>query len=99
MKVLIADDDAGSRLILAAALQRLGHECIVTEDGDEAWQRYGETEPEVVITDWQMPGLDGTALAARIRGAHTVPYCYVLMLSGAADEQAARATMEAGADD
>lgn len=99
MRVLIADDHAGSRLVLAAALQRLGHECIVTEDGDAAWERYQEVEPEVVITDWDMPGLDGTALAAHIRGALTVPYSYVLVLTGAADEQAARATMEAGADD
>src|SRR4051794_13999450 len=99
VRVLIADDDAGSRLVLAAALQRLGHECIVTEDGEAAWRRYQETEPEVGITDWHMPGMDGTALAGHIRGALTAPYSYVLVLTGAADEHAARATMQAGADD
>jgi diguanylate cyclase (GGDEF)-like protein len=99
MKVLIADDEPGSRLLLAAALQRLGHECVVTEDGAAAWERYQEIAPEMVITDWQMPGLDGTELAARIRSAPDAPYTYVLVLTGAADEQTARGTMEAGADD
>lgn len=99
MKVLIADDEPGSRLVLAAALQRLGHECVVTKDGSAAWERYQELAPEVVITDWLMPGLDGTELAARIRSGADAPYTYVLVLTGAADEQTARATMEAGADD
>ena len=99
MKILIADDDPGSRLLLTAAVQRLGHECIVAEDGDAAWRSYQEIAPEVVLTDWQMPGLDGTALASRIRGALSLPYCYVIVISGTADEAVARATMEAGADD
>jgi diguanylate cyclase (GGDEF)-like protein len=99
MKVLIADDEPGTRLLLTATLSRLGHECVAAEDGDEAWRRYEEFAPDVVVTDWQMPGLDGTALARRIRAAQDVPYTYVLVLTGAADEDAARATMEAGADD
>jgi diguanylate cyclase (GGDEF)-like protein len=99
MDVLIADDDASTRLLVSTAVERLGHRCTVAEDGDEAWRRYREDLPEVVITDWQMPGMDGTALAKAIRGHHTSDYAYVMVLTGAADEQAARATMEAGADD
>ena len=99
MDVLIADDDAGTRLLVSAAVERLGHRCTVAEDGSEAWRRYRELLPDVVITDWQMPGMDGTQLAEAIRGHSGAPYAYVIVLTGAADEDAARRTMEVGADD
>jgi diguanylate cyclase (GGDEF)-like protein len=99
MDVLIADDDAGIRLLVSTAVERLGHRCAVAEDGNEAWRRYKDELPEVVITDWQMPGMDGTALAKAIRSHSASSYAYVMVLTGAADEQAARGVMEAGADD
>jgi diguanylate cyclase (GGDEF)-like protein len=97
--VLIADDDPGTRLVVSAAVERLGHRCTVAEDGDQAWQRFQEEPPDVVITDWQMPGMDGTALSRAIRDQSRGHYAYVIVLTGAADEEAARQTMEAGADD
>jgi two-component system chemotaxis response regulator CheY len=99
VKVLIADDEPGSRLVLTATLQRLGHACVEAEDGEQAWRRFAEERPDVVITDWQMPGLDGTELVRRVRSAPEVSYTYVLVLSGTAGDEAARQAMEAGADD
>jgi diguanylate cyclase (GGDEF)-like protein len=99
MKILIADDEPGSRLLVSSAVTRLGHDPTLGADGDEAWRLYQELAPDVVITDWQMPGLDGTELARRIRAARSDRYTYVLVLTGAADDHAAREAMEAGADD
>ena len=99
MHVLIADDEPGTRLMLAAAIGRLGHQCTQAEDGTHALQLFYELAPEVVITDWDMPGLDGTALARAIRAAPDMPYAYVIVLTGRADEAAAREAMQAGADD
>ncbi len=99
MDVLIADDDEGMRLLVSAAVQQLGHNCTVAADGTEAWRRYQDELPDVVITDWQMPGMDGTALAKAIRSHGISPYAYVVVLTGAADEATARMSMEAGADD
>jgi two-component system chemotaxis response regulator CheY len=99
MDVLIADDDPGTRLLVSAAVEQLGHRCSVAEDGTEAWRRFQAELPDVVITDWQMPGMDGTALAKAIRSHGTSAYSYVVVLTGAADETVARLTMEAGADD
>ena len=99
MNVLIADDDEGTRLLVSAAVEQLGHTCTVAEDGGQAWHRYQELLPDVVITDWQMPGMDGTELAEAIRALAGAPYAYVIVLTGAADEDAARRTMEVGADD
>jgi diguanylate cyclase (GGDEF)-like protein len=99
MHVLIADDDPGTRLTISAAVERLGHRCTVTEDGAAAWRAYQAEVPDAVITDWQMPGMDGTALVRAIREQRDGRYAYVMVLTGVADEESARATMEAGADD
>jgi two-component system chemotaxis response regulator CheY len=97
--VLIADDEPGTRLMLAATIERLGHRCTQAEDGTHALELFYELAPEAVITDWDMPGLDGTALARAIRAAPDMPYAYVIVLTGRAGESAARAAMQAGADD
>jgi diguanylate cyclase (GGDEF)-like protein len=99
MHILIADDDPGTRLIVAAAVERLGHECTVAENGAEAWRRFGEVRPDVVITDWEMPGMDGTELTRRIRSQVDVPYPYVIVLTARAGQEHALNAMEAGADD
>jgi diguanylate cyclase (GGDEF)-like protein len=99
MHVLIADDDPATRLAVSAAVEQLGHTCAVAEDGEEAWRRYQADTPDVVITDWQMPGMDGTAIVRAIRDHAGTGYAYVIVLTGAADELQARQTMEAGADD
>jgi len=69
MRILVAEDDAVSRRVLEAVLERLGHECAVTADGDEAWARLSDDggAPEVLITDWMMPGLAGPDLLTRTR--------------------------------
>jgi CheY-like chemotaxis protein len=67
MRVLIADDEPGARLLLTTTVERLGHECAAAADGDEALRLYRELQPEVVITDLEMPALDGAELARRIR--------------------------------
>jgi two-component system chemotaxis response regulator CheY len=99
MHILIADDDPGTRMIVGAAVERLGHECTVAEDGAEAWRRFRETAPDVVITDWDMPGMDGTELTRRIRAQADVPYPYVIVLTARAGQDDALHAMEAGADD
>src|SRR4051794_20011469 len=99
MHILIADDDPGTRLVVTAAVEKLGHECTVAEDGAQAWKRFGEVAPDVVITDWEMPEMDGAELTRRIRSQSDVPYPYVIVLTARADQDQALITMEAGADD
>jgi diguanylate cyclase (GGDEF)-like protein len=98
MKILIVDDEAGTRLMVATAVEQLGHRAIQAADGDEGWQAFELHRPEVVITDWAMPGLDGTQLIGRIR-ASSGDYTYTMLLSGRVDEGASREAMRAGADD
>src|SRR5690242_14288209 len=85
--------------MVAAMIRRLGHEVVEAEDGNDGWRRFEAERPEVVITDWAMPGLDGTELTARVRAIEGGGYTYIMILSARADEQASRDAVRAGADD
>ena len=100
MRILVAEDDAVSRRVLEAVLERMGHECAVTADGDEAWARLVEANgaPEVLITDWMMPGLAGPDLCRKVRERYGESV-YVVMLTALSGEAHVRAAMDAGADD
>jgi PleD family two-component response regulator len=98
MKILIVDDEPGTRLTVATAVEHLGHAAVQAADGEEGWRAFDTERPEVVITDWAMPGLDGSRLAAKIRAAGG-GYTYIMLLSGVADEEASREAVRAGADD
>jgi PleD family two-component response regulator len=98
MKILIVDDDAGTRLTVAAVVERLGHRALQASDGAEAFNAFQMFRPEVVITDWQMPGISGSELSARIRAAEPT-YTYIMLLTGRADESASREAVQLGADD
>jgi DNA-binding response OmpR family regulator len=98
MKVLIAEDQLTDRLALRAAVERLGHECVVAKDGIEAWELFTTCDPDAVISDLRMPRMDGLELCRKIRAespAH-VPFVFT---TGLADREHVLAGMEAGADD
>jgi DNA-binding response OmpR family regulator len=98
MKILVAEDDAVSRRVLEAVLQRMGHDCDVAEDGDQAWERLQQADYDVLITDWMMPGLAGPDLCRKLREA-SGDACYVIMLTALSGEAHVRSAMDAGADD
>ncbi|VXC57478.1 Response regulator receiver modulated diguanylate cyclase [Arthrobacter sp. 9AX] len=99
MKVLVADDDPGSLLVARAAVERSGHDCLTAADGDEAWALYLEHQPDVVVTDWMMPGMDGLALCRAIRAREQDLYTYVVLLTSQGSRDDVLAGLEAGADD
>jgi sigma-B regulation protein RsbU (phosphoserine phosphatase) len=67
MNVLIAEDDALTRLLLQRAVEYQGHACLVAQDGLEAWQLFQAHTVDVVISDWLMPLVDGVELCRRVR--------------------------------
>jgi serine phosphatase RsbU (regulator of sigma subunit) len=99
MKILLAEDSATSRYIVEQALQQLGHDCETAEDGLLAWEAIREFEPDVVISDWVMPGISGEELCRRVRADPDAPYTYFIMLTSLEDRAYVLRAMQAGADD
>jgi diguanylate cyclase (GGDEF)-like protein len=99
VRILIADDSPTPRLLLKRELERLGHEVLVAEDGQQAWEVFQGSGVEAVISDWMMPGLDGDELCRRVRSDPTAPYAYFVMLTSLEDRRHVVAGMMAGADD
>lgn len=98
-RILFAEDDAVTRLVVTAQLQKLGYETLVARDGAEALDIYRREKPPIVITDWMMPNMDGTDLCREIRKSAEVRYTYVIILT-ALDRKAGYVEgMKAGADD
>ena len=99
MQLLIAEDDATTRLILQKAVQKLGHDCLVAPDGAAAWQLFQDARVDVVISDWQMPGIDGIELCRRVRASASETYPYFILLTALSDKAHLLAGLQAGADD
>ena len=98
MKILIAEDDRITRLLLQKFLTAWGHEILMANDGVEAWEMFQEHEPPLVITDWNMPRRNGLELIQMIRRTPDCT-CYVLMLTAHSDTEHLIQGIEAGADD
>ena len=99
MKILVADDDPTSRLIVETALRMLGHDCESVPDGEHAWEAFLATRPDLVISDWMMPGMDGLELCRKIRADTSSGYTYFIMVTGQGSLDEVLEGMGAGADD
>jgi two-component system, cell cycle response regulator len=99
MRILIADDDATSRVVLKAIVAKLGHECVVANDGTSAWAQLSSAGIDVLLTDWMMPGVDGPELCARVRDELGDRYIYIVLITKLGHAEHVLEGMGAGADD
>jgi len=100
MKVLIAEDDSVSRLLLDSILREWGYDVVTTSDGVEAWDALaGPAAPRLAILDWQMPGVDGLELCRRLRADHATASTYVLLLTGKGGTDNVVQGLRSGAND
>ena len=100
MKVLVAEDDVVSRLLIQSLLTKWGYEVVATHDGEEAWQAFqGLSEPLIAILDWMMPGIDGIEVCRRIRGSGGHHPVHIIFLTAKTEEDDLLQGFEAGAND
>src|SRR4051812_35879969 len=99
MRLLIAEDDSVTRLSLTSAVERFGHEVTGVPDGVQAWEAFQSGQYSVVISDWDMPAMDGAELCRRIRSWPSEQYTYFILIATRGGRQRYLGGMEAGADD
>jgi two-component system chemotaxis response regulator CheY len=99
MRVLIAEDDNISRILLQRSLLQHGHEVVVTCDGAEAWSVCQDSTFDVLVTDWMMPEMDGLELVRRVRAQQAAEYTFIIVLTALSARESFLEGMRAGADD
>jgi len=100
MKVLIAEDDPISRVLLSRLLVKSGYEVVATANGSEAWEVLRkEGAPRLAVLDWMMPGMDGLAVCQRVRARSGGAYTYILLLTSKDATPDLVEGLESGADD
>jgi len=95
-KVLLVDDRAEVRALVAGDLSQAGLAVVEARDGIEAWNRFRAEAPDLVVSDLRMPRADGIELLRRIRGISSVP---VILLTAYADVATAVEVMKGGAQE
>lgn len=98
MNILIVDDAKDMRLIMGSIVRKLGHDVVEAVDGEDAWEKLLNGKFEAVISDWQMPRLDGLGLCQRIREANFSHYTYIILLTGLSGKKNILDAINAGAD-
>lgn len=100
MRILIAEDEPYSRLLLERAFRAFGHEVVAVADGREAWTAMQQEWFRVVVSDWMMPEVDGLGLCRQIRERGGADYVYFILLTGQKRSQENLAeAIDAGVDD
>ena len=97
IQVLVADDDEALRNVVAEVLRTDGYSVEVARDGDDAWQRFEQSYPELVLTDIRMPGRTGLELLAEIK--RVSPLTHVVIMTSHASIETALGALKNGAYD
>jgi sigma-B regulation protein RsbU (phosphoserine phosphatase) len=99
MKILIAEDEKTSRTILEKTLTKAGYQVIAVEDGIKALDSIQKEVPDMLITDWMMPDLDGLELCCRVRDLNLSSYVYIILWTALTQKENIIRGLDAGADD
>lgn len=100
MKILIAEDEPVSRLVLQTNLTKWGHEVVITTDGLEAFNALNSDDaPSLAVLDWMMPHLDGVEVCRKIRAGRPGQTFYLILLTAKGTKEDIVEGFAAGADD
>lgn len=100
-EILVVDDDAMSRRVLAQLLNAAGYDCRVSKDGSEALEIIHAKPPSLLLLDFDMPGLNGAEVLKRLRSDEDLAVAQIpaIMLTAHGSEQSEVSCLQAGADD
>jgi len=98
-KILVVDDEEKNLRLIEAMLVPMGHSVIFARDGTEALEKAEETEPDLILLDIMMPGMDGFETAVRLRERETAMAVPIIMVTALHEMDDRFDAFDAGADD
>jgi len=99
MKLLIVDDDKTTRKLLSLYLKGKGYEVVSAENGLDAIEKLGTESINLVVTDMNMPYMDGIELTKTLRSDSVLKEIPIIMVTTEADEDEREKAFVAGVDD
>lgn len=96
-KILVVEDDPGARALLSLILEREGYSVIAVEDGETCLTVYPQFQPDLVLLDAILPGIDGFDCCRTLRANMDIPQAPIIMLTSLDSEQAVEEATAAGA--
>jgi DNA-binding NtrC family response regulator len=84
-KILLVDDDESILFTSSLALRKRGHEVVIANSGEQALQKLNERQFEFLISDIQMPGINGLELAEKVKEIPDKPH--IILISAHYDEK------------
>jgi len=99
LRVLVVDDDNSMRTLLKALLAHSGYEVFEAANGQEGFDKALEVRPQIMITDWLMPEMDGVELTRALRQTKLGRTIYILILTALEAEEKLVEAFDAGVDD
>ena len=95
-RILVVEDEESYRLSLGALLPLQGFEVVFAKDGFEALTKFAESDPDLILLDLMLPGINGIEVCRMIRESSDIP---IVMLTAKDSEADEIAGLEIGADD
>jgi DNA-binding response OmpR family regulator len=96
-KILIAEDQADLRDMIAHTLRLSGYEVVATEDGERAYQQAKSTQPDLIILDYELPLLNGRQVCKRLKALDAFTNTPIVIISSYGNPRYMEASLEAGA--
>jgi putative two-component system response regulator len=99
MRILVVDDDAITQSLIENVLIQAGHEVELADNGQQAYEVLQHRDFRLIITDWEMPEMNGAELCRAIRNNDSLDYVYIILLTSHSNSQNVVEGLSAGADD
>jgi CheY-like chemotaxis protein len=98
-QIIVMEDDAGTRMLIASVLKKDGHDVLTADDGVQGMVLVGTHKPDLIISDVQMPGMNGFDMLAAVRKNRETAAIPVILLTSLQERAHMRIGMTTGADD
>jgi len=100
VRLLIAEDDPTSRIMLQALVRQWGYKAVLAEDGKQAWDVLsGDDPPSLILLDWEMPGSSGLEICKKVRGLEHDEPPFIILLTARRNIADIVTGLNAGAND
>jgi DNA-binding response OmpR family regulator len=98
-KILIAEDQEDLREMIAQTLRLSGYEVVSSQDGEHAFQQAKSVQPDLIILDYELPGLNGRHVCKKLKSLDAFTDTPIVMISSYGNARYMERSLEAGAEE